>query len=291
MGRYDQALERYMGALDLRRSAGDRRNAALASYGIGAIFDYQGRFGAAVKSKGEALQTFRELGQRDSALVEILAGYGASVTLAGKMGDAVRPLEEAAKLATELKNPTLLGQVLLYQADRQYYSGDLNAASETAKRAAEAASASADRTLVLAVDARQAMIASADRPSRGLLATLQKLSAEAESRGLRSLAVEIEIARLEALHRLGDHEEAVRSANRVLARADALGLRVPRAKAHYVSAVALAARGDATGARREHQATVRLLAELRRDEGNADVLKRVDLARIHAEAVKGSQTL
>ena len=65
MGRYDQALTRYLRALELRRSDGDKRGAAIESYSIGTIFDYQGRYGAAVKSKEEALKAFRELKQRD----------------------------------------------------------------------------------------------------------------------------------------------------------------------------------------------------------------------------------
>ena len=41
--------------------AGDKRSGLSKSYGIGAIFDYQGRYGAAVKSKEEALKAFRDL--------------------------------------------------------------------------------------------------------------------------------------------------------------------------------------------------------------------------------------
>ena len=44
MGQYDQAISYYMRALDLRRSMNDSRGAALDSYGLGALFDYQGRF-------------------------------------------------------------------------------------------------------------------------------------------------------------------------------------------------------------------------------------------------------
>ena len=71
-GRFDQALARYLRALDLRRGAGDRRGAAIESYSIGTIFDYQGRYGAAVKSKEEALagvsrsEAERPVARRDS---------------------------------------------------------------------------------------------------------------------------------------------------------------------------------------------------------------------------------
>ena len=103
MGRYDQALQRYIRALELRRTAGDKRNAALASYGIGTIFDYQGRYGSAVKSKGEALQAFRDLKQRDVWLGEILSGYGNSLNLSGRTGDAQAPLDEALEAGERIE--------------------------------------------------------------------------------------------------------------------------------------------------------------------------------------------
>ena len=96
---HHQASQRYVRALEFRRTAGDKRNAALASYGIGTIFDYQGRYGSAVKSKGEALQAFRDLKQQDIWLGEILSGYGNSLNLSGRMRDAQAPLDEALKLA------------------------------------------------------------------------------------------------------------------------------------------------------------------------------------------------
>src|SRR5438445_169929 len=59
MGQYDQAVSQYMRALDLHRSMEDVRGAAVESYMLGMMFDYQGRFGAALNSKQQALKTFR----------------------------------------------------------------------------------------------------------------------------------------------------------------------------------------------------------------------------------------
>ena len=56
MGEYDQAVTQYMRALELHRSMDDARGAAVDSYTLGTMFDYQGRFGAAVNSKQDALQ-------------------------------------------------------------------------------------------------------------------------------------------------------------------------------------------------------------------------------------------
>ena len=50
MGQYDKAISYYMRALELRRSMNDPRGTALEAYGLGTLFDYQGRFGAAINS-------------------------------------------------------------------------------------------------------------------------------------------------------------------------------------------------------------------------------------------------
>ena len=62
IGQYDKALELYLRALDLDRSSGNKRGAALRSYSVGTLFEYQGRYGAALSSKEEAVKTFQELG-------------------------------------------------------------------------------------------------------------------------------------------------------------------------------------------------------------------------------------
>ena len=59
MGEYDRALGHYLRGLELRRSDGDKRGAAIESYSMGTLFEYQGRYGAALTAKEEALKTFR----------------------------------------------------------------------------------------------------------------------------------------------------------------------------------------------------------------------------------------
>ena len=61
MGQYDQAILDYLRALDLRRSMDDPRGAAIELYSLGTLFDHQGRFGAALNSKQETLEAFRDI--------------------------------------------------------------------------------------------------------------------------------------------------------------------------------------------------------------------------------------
>ena len=55
IGEYDQAITQYMRALELHRSMDDARGAAVDSYTLGTMFDYQGRFGDAVKLQAGGL--------------------------------------------------------------------------------------------------------------------------------------------------------------------------------------------------------------------------------------------
>jgi tetratricopeptide (TPR) repeat protein len=288
MGRYEQALPRYIRALDLRRTAGDKRAAAIESYGIGMIFDYQGRYAAAVKSKEEALQTFRDLKQHDVWLGEILGGYGSSLSLAGRMNDAQSSLDEALKVANELQNPSLIAQTLRFQADRLYYAADVKGASQVAEQAAQAASRGSDRSLKLLVQADVAMIASAAQPTKALAAKLATLSRDADTLGLKSLSVECAVRRAETLLKLGETASARQEADRSLANAEELGLRVPLAKAHYLRAAMLRAAGDAE-ARREYAAALRLLDEIKGEDGSQKVLTRSDLAPMYQECVERSK--
>jgi serine/threonine protein kinase/Tfp pilus assembly protein PilF len=287
MGQYDKALQQYVSALDLRRKSGDKRNAALASYGIGTIFDYQGKYGSATKSKEEAVKSFRALNQRDIWLAELLSGYAHSLSLSGRMSDAAPPLDEAAKLATDLKNANLIAQTLRLQANRWYYAGDLARALAMSKQVVQAASSASDQSLVLLANAEMAMIAGAAEPTRAIASRLATLSQDADTRGLKSLSVECSVRRAETLLALGDRTEALREADRAIGRADVLGLKVLLARAHYVKASVLRANADPS-ARREFTLAVRAFEDVKRDSGNERVLERADLAKVYGEAVKAS---
>jgi hypothetical protein len=204
------------------------------------------------------------------------------------MGDAQAPLDEALKLANDLKNPNLIAQTLRFQTDRLYYAGDTKAASEMVKQVGQAARNAPDRSLALLAQADIALIASKVQPTPGLAAQLATVAQEADTRGLKSLSVESLVQRADTLIRLGDAAGGLREADRALARAEALGLKVPLAKAYYLKGSVLRAKGDAS-ARREYASALRLLEEVKSDGGNENVLKRADLATIHAECVKWSK--
>jgi eukaryotic-like serine/threonine-protein kinase len=287
MGRYDQSLSRYHRALELRRTAGDRRGAAIEAYGIGTIFDYQGRYGAAVTSKSEALAAFRELKQRDMWLGEIMSGYGNSLSLSGRLADAAGVLDEATTLARELQNPTLTAQTLRFQAERLLFLGDVAGARKTAEQASQAAGRTSDRTLALQAQASAAMVAAAQQPNRQVAARLASLAQEADTLGLKALSIECGVARAQSLLGSGDRAAALQEIDRTLAKAEPLGFRLLLAKAHFVRGEALGGAGTAD-AGREYAAALRLLNEIRGEEGNQNVLKRADVADLYARAERAA---
>jgi hypothetical protein len=197
-------------------------------------------------------------------------------------------LDEALALAHELKNPNLIAQTLRFQADRFHYLGDRKRASDLGQQASQAAQGASDRTLALLAQAETAMQAGATQPTRPLAVRLGELAQEADMRGLKSLSVECLVERTDVLRKLGDADAALREAVRALARAESLGLKVPSAKAHFVKAAVLRGKGD-PAARSEYAATLRALEEIKADNGNENVLKRADLASMHAEALQFSK--
>jgi len=290
MGKYDQSLARYLRALELRRGSGNKHGAAIESYSVGTIFDAQGRYGAAVKSKEEALQTFRELKVRDTWLAEALGGYGASLSLAGRMDEAAKPLDEALVVAKELQNQTLIAQTLRWQADRLFYGGDLKGAAALNEQASQTAAKAADRSLTLIAQASAAITSAAAQPTRAIAARLGTLADEADKIGLKSVSVQCSIERASTLLKAGDRAAAMQEADRALAKADTLGFRLSQAKAHFVKAEAMRL-GNDQNASREYAQTLRVLNEIKGEDGSQNVIKRADVGAMIAESETRSKGL
>ena len=120
LGEFDRAQRHFLRAIELSRGAADRRSEAVGSMGMGTLHILQGRYGAALGAKGEALKSVRELNERSYDLVQALSGHGAALSLAGRFEEAAKELDEALTVARELKNETLLARTLDLQGDNAY---------------------------------------------------------------------------------------------------------------------------------------------------------------------------
>jgi serine/threonine protein kinase/tetratricopeptide (TPR) repeat protein len=290
IGQYDQALSQYLRALNLHRGAGDKRAATVDSYGLGTLYGHQGRYGAAVNSEAEAVKAFQELQERSPAMAEILSGYGGALAEAGRWEEAQKTLDEALSLARELKSQPVVAQTLNFQGDSACYRGDFKSAEAFYGQALQMAAQSKDREKALASKVGLAKVAIGEGRSRQAISSLRALAQEADSLGLKYLAVECSIDLGEALVNNRDYSRARQELEPALAKAEKLGLRTLLAKDHYLLATALRAAGNGTEATPHYREALRLLDEICKEAGAEKVIERADLKPIYVAATRWSQT-
>lgn len=290
MGEYDQAISYYMKALDLRRSINDTRGAALESYGLGGLFDYQGRFGAAVHSKEEALKTFRDLKDRTFWMAEILGGYGQALILAGRMDDAGSPLDEALNLARDLKNDGLVGQTLGFQGEAQLYRGNLSAAHALYAQALEAATRSKETERILLARIDLAEIGVREKKGPSAVASLRTLMQQADEAGLKYASVECQIFLAEAMQQAHNNANALQELNRALLRSDKLGQQALSARAHYLLGTMTRDARDNAETGDHFRSVVNSLDTMRKEQGAENLLHRADLKAMYDDATTWLKT-
>ena len=127
--------------------------------------------------------------------------------MSGRTEKAAKPLDEAMALGKELRNTILTAQTLRLQAERLYYAGDATAAQQLAEQAAQDASKTADKGLSLQAQASAAIAAAELRPTKLNATRLGTLARDADSLGLKALAVETAVHRALLLLKLGDRRQ------------------------------------------------------------------------------------
>lgn len=289
MGQLDQGLTDYLRALDLYRSAGDKRDAAIESHSTAEVFKYQGRYGAALKAEDEALKVFRQLQDHGSWLADILGGYGDALTLLGRGDEAQASLEEAGKLAQEIKSDPLLAQVANFEGDRLFYGGDLKSARAHYEDALHTASRTTDHDKLLLSKLNLAKVAVAEGSSREAIKTLKELASQADTLGLKYFSLECSLYLAQAQIDSKDYSSAKQQLRAALDKSDKLGARVLLAKSHFLMANALRLTGDSSEAGGHYREAVRLLNAIRSEPGAEKVLDRADLKPIYQESTRWAQ--
>jgi tetratricopeptide (TPR) repeat protein len=282
LGQYDQALQQYLRALDLRRSVGDNRSAAIESAGMGTLFGYQGRYGAALSSEEDALKTFRETKENDFWLAEILGDYGNALVQVGRSEDAQKSFDEALTVARGLKNQAQIAAVLGYQADSLFYRGDYKSAAPLYDQALQAASHTTDAQLILLAKVNLARLAVKQGRASAAVSQLRELSQRADAMGLKYLSIQCSVSLGEALTSAKNYALAQRELEGSVTRSEKLGLRALLAQAHFLLARTLELSGHSADAS-PHYAQARQIADGIQKEAKADgIMTRSDLAPIFA---------
>ena len=289
MGQYDQAVSQYMRALELWRGINNTRGAAIVSYTLGTMLDYQGRFGAAVNSKQDALKTFQELKDKTNWMADIEGGYGEALTLAGRGEEAKTSLNDALTLARELKNDGTVSEILAFQGDAAYYRGDSKSARGFYEQALQAATRSKQPDRILIAKVALAKIAAREGSAQQAINSLRELMRQADEQGVPNISVECSISLAEAMIRGHDNAHAEQELNRALQRADKIGLKPLSAQAHYLLGESLRASGNQADAQQHYRDTLQLLDSMRQEPGADKILERSDFKAMHDEATRGAQ--
>jgi tetratricopeptide (TPR) repeat protein len=290
LGQYDTALSEYLKALDARRAAGDKDGVALESGDMGALFAAQGRYDAALKAQEEAVNTYRQLNNRTYLMVAALAGYGHTLSAVNRGDEGRKRLDEALKLAADIKNDVGTAEALNFLGDSYFYAGDYaNARQQYEKALQLATKANAREQMVLAkVDLAKLDVAQG-HPAAAISA-LRKLKQDTDVMGLKADSVRASIYLGEALLATNQVDAAREELDTAVGRAERLGLRIEQARAQYLLGSALARSGKTQAAIPHYRQAVNILESISKQDGSARVLDRSDLRDIYHGAAKGYQS-
>ena len=284
LGQYDEALAQYLKALDLRRSTGDKRGAADVSYDMGSVFAYQGRFGAALNSRQEALKGYRDLKDRSFWMAQALVGYGESLAQAGRGDEAQPSFDEALAIARELKNETLTAQTLRAEGDVASYRRDYKAARTFYDQALQSATRAKDMEQTLLTHLAIARNDIQQGRSASAIAPLRSLAQQAESQGLKYESVQCSLDLSEALINTKALPQARIELERALTRTQQLGMKSLEARAEYLLATDSRLSGNNTLALDHYRESLRLLDDIAKESGGDKIRQRADFAVMSADA-------
>ena len=283
-GEYDKALTSVMSALNVSRKANNVRGAAAQSHQIGLILQYQGRLGAAVSAIQDSVNGFRAVDNRSREIIDSLNDLADTLVLAGRAGEASKPLEEAQGLARELKNSSVQSSLLNTQGDIQFYRGDFKAARPAYDQALRAASPGKERDKVLVAKLNLARVAIAEGRSPSAITDLRAVIQQADSLNLKYFSLKGSVDLAAATINTKDYSRARQDLQRNLTLSEKLGLRLETARIHYLLGNAIRLGGDTAGAVSQYAQTLRMLDEMKKEPGAEHLLDRSDLRAIYDDA-------
>ena len=201
---------------------------------MGALYAEQGKYGSALSALQESLKDFQQANDHTWLMVEAMARYGNALSEVGRWDEGQSNLEEAVKLASEVKNDTVLSQALNYLGDSYFYRGDYDAAREQYDRALQVATKAKNREMLTVSRFNLAKLDVVQNRAAAAIPVLKKLVDETETVGLKTLSVQASIYLAQALLANNKAEDAQQELDRAMNRAEKLGLLVDQARAHYL---------------------------------------------------------
>jgi len=289
LGKYDTAVEQYLKALEIRRNSGDQNGVAINSSSLGALFTEQGKYASALSALQESLKDFQQTNDQTWLMVEATGRYGNALSEVGRWDEGQKNLENAVKLAAEVKNDTVLAQALNYLGDSYFYRGDYGSARQQYDKAQQVATKSRSRELLAVSRFNLAKLDVVQGRSASAIPVLKNLQQDSESLGLQALSVQSSIYLAQALLAIKKPADAQQELDRAMNRAEKLGLLVEQARAHFLMGEVLSAGGRTKEYAPQYQEAVRILESLSKESGAGRLLDRSDLKDVYHDAVKSYQ--
>jgi tetratricopeptide (TPR) repeat protein len=249
----------------------------------------QGRYGAAVNSLQEAVKGFRDLGDRTRNMAEILNTYASALAFAGRGAEAGKILEEAQGLARELKNDTVLAGTLNTEGDVQFFQGNLKAAKDLYEQGLQSAMRAKSQNPILVSKFNLAKVSLAQDQAPSVAGTFRQLAAQANTQGLKTLALQCSIYAAEAMAK-GKEARSRAELERLLGQSEKLGAIMETARLQYLLGNSLRLGSNESESASHYREALRILDEIKSEPGAQDLLKRSDLKSLYEEAAHWSSS-
>lgn len=289
LGLYDVALTQDLKALETYRASGNQKGIAVVSSSLGTIFDTQGQYARALSARRDAVENFRKIADRTAESVEAMAGYGNTMSEMGNGDIGQKSIEDALKLASDLKNDSITALALNWLGDSSFYRGDFATARQQYDRALQTANRSGDRQRVVLSKFNLARLDIWQQRSQAAIAPLKKVVEDADALGLKALSTQASIYLADALLSANKVDDARKELDKAVNRAEKLGLLVEQARVKYIHAQLLTRTNSEKAAVGEYREAVRILESISKQDGAARLLDRADIKDIYRDASKSYQ--
>jgi tetratricopeptide (TPR) repeat protein len=280
-GQYEQAMNALMRALELARKAGDARGGAVISRQIGLVFEYQGRFGAAVKSMQDAVKDFRAQGENGLDMAGALNDLAGALARAGRGDEAAAPLDEATKIQQVLKNDGLLAGILNTRGDLAFYLGDFKSADQFYESAMPLATRAKNNEVLSLSKVNMARVAIAEGRFPEALRALQPLT---KATAPAYLSSRMNLAAAQAAIGMKDYKQANHQLEQALTGAQRAGMRFDLATIYYLLGASARLNGNADRAADYYREAAQQLDAIRGDSGAENILRRTDVKVMYDES-------
>ena len=280
LGQYDTAVNQYLKALEIRRNSGDQNGVAINSSSLGALFTEQGKYASALSALQESLKDFQQTNDQTWLMVEATGRYGNALSEVGRWDEGQKSLEDAVRLATEVKNDNVLAQAIELSWRQLLLPRRLRCGTAAIREGVAGCDQVEEPRIAgdLALQPGEAGRRSRPfRPRRS--AVLKKLVEESDSLGLKALSVQSSIYLAQALLATKKPADAQQELDRAMNRAEKLGLLVEQARAHYLLGEILSAGGKTKEYVPQYQEAVRILESISKETGAGRLLDRSDSER------------